>query len=161
MTAFLRSVGVTIGDRVAAWMPNVPETVIALMATANLGATFTSTSPDFGVAGVLDRFGQVEPKVLIAADGYVYANKRHQRLDRLAAVIGGLDSLVAVIVHGELDEDPDLADVRDRGAAGDSHSQVPVISWSQAAAAGDAALGQSGPIAVSYTHLTLPTSDLV
>lgn len=155
MTAFLRSVGVTIGDRVAAWMPNVPETVIALMATANLGATFTSTSPDFGVAGVLDRFGQVEPKVLIAADGYVYANKRHQRLDRLAAVIEGLDSLVAVIVHGELDEDPDLADVRDRGAAGDSHSQVPVISWSQAAAAGDAALGQSGPIAnqlVAFDH---------
>lgn len=155
MTAFLRSVGVTTGDRVAAWMPNVPETVIALMATANLGATFTSTSPDFGVAGVLDRFGQVQPKVLIAADGYVYANRKHDRLDRLSAVIEGLDSLVAVVVHGELNDEPNLADVRDRVAVGDNHSQLPVVSWAQATSAGAALLARTGPAAsqlVAFDH---------
>ncbi|MEI6621068.1 MAG: acetoacetate--CoA ligase [Actinomycetes bacterium] len=105
---FLSSVGVGAGDRVAAWMPNVPETVIAMLAAASLGATFTSTSPDFGVAGVLDRFGQVEPTVLVAADGYVYGNRRHARLDRLAQIVQGLPTLKAVLVHGELDSEPDV-----------------------------------------------------
>jgi acetoacetyl-CoA synthetase len=73
--AALTSLGVGKGDRVAAYLPNVPETVIAMLATASLGGTFTSCSPDFGVQGVLDRFGQVEPKVLIACDGYHYNGK--------------------------------------------------------------------------------------
>lgn len=131
--AFLKSVGVGPGDRVAAWMPNVPETVIAMIATALLGATFTSTSPDFGVAGVLDRFGQVEPTVLVAVDGYVYANKQHRRLDRLPEVIAGLPSLEAVVVHGELNEELDLADVRAEAR------QVPVLSWRTAIEAGEVA----------------------
>ncbi|MEI8081116.1 MAG: acetoacetate--CoA ligase, partial [Actinomycetes bacterium] len=118
------------GDRVAAWMPNVPETMIAMLATASLGATFTSTSPDFGVAGVLDRFGQVEPTVLVAADGYVYANRRHSRLDRLAQIVDGLPTLRAVLVHGELDDEPDLT----WSASGASDPAV--LRWTQALALG-------------------------
>ena len=107
--AALRELGVGPGDRVAAWMPNTPETVIAMLGTSMVGAVFTSTSPDFGVAGVLDRFGQVEPAVLVAADGYVYANKPQHRLDRLPEVVAGLPSLRAVVVVGELAESPDLS----------------------------------------------------
>jgi acetoacetyl-CoA synthetase len=72
----LKAAGVTAGDRVAAYMPNCPETVIAMLAAASLGAVFSSASPDFGSRGVLDRFGQIEPKVLIAANG-----KTHSRTD--------------------------------------------------------------------------------
>ena len=72
MQQALAAAGVGEGDRVAAFMPNMPETVIAMLAAASLGATFTSCSPDFGVQGVLDRFGQVEPKVLVSCDGYFY-----------------------------------------------------------------------------------------
>ena len=67
--------GLKQGDRVAAFMPNMPETVIAMLATASLGAAFTSCSPDFGVQGVLDRFGQIEPRILIAAESHVYGGK--------------------------------------------------------------------------------------
>jgi acetoacetyl-CoA synthetase len=91
--AFLREQGVEPGDRVAAWLPNTPEVLVAMLGTSLLGAVFTSTSPDFGVAGVLDRFGQVEPKVLIGTDGYVYAGKRQPRLERLAEVAAGLPTL--------------------------------------------------------------------
>ncbi len=100
--ADLRAVGVVPGDRVAAWTPNTPEALIAMLATSWIGAVFTSTSPDFGVAGVLDRFGQVEPVVLVAADGYVYGGKRHDRLAALAEVVAGLPSLRAVLVAPEL-----------------------------------------------------------
>ncbi len=63
------------GDRVAAWMPNLPETVIAFLATNAIGAVFSSTSADFGTAGVIDRFGQIDPVVLFAADGYTYGGR--------------------------------------------------------------------------------------
>ncbi len=109
--AALRAIGVGEGDRIAAWMPNTPETVVAMLAANSLGAVFTSTSPDFGVAGVLDRFGQVEPTVLIAADGYVYGGKRHQRLDRLPEVVAGLPSVKTTLVVGELEEQPDVSSV--------------------------------------------------
>ena len=66
----LRASGVAVGDRVAGFMPNIPETVIAMLATASLGAVWSSCSPDFGVKGVVDRFGQIEPKVLFCASGY-------------------------------------------------------------------------------------------
>ena len=76
-------------------MPNTPETVIVMLAAASLGAVFTSTSPDFGPAGVLDRFGQVTPKILLAADGYVYGGKQHDRTAALAQIVDGLPSLRA------------------------------------------------------------------
>ena len=136
LASFLAGAGVEPGDRVAAWMPNVPETIVAMIATSLLGATFTSTSPDFGVAGVLDRFGQVEPKVLIAADGYVYANKQHSRLELLAEVVAGLPTLEAVIVHGELSAAPNLTGVREANGA------IPVLDFEQAIGVGRLAVSQ-------------------
>ena len=83
--AALKAEGVVAGDRVAAYMPNMPETVVAMLAAASMGAIFTSASPDFGVQGVVDRFGQTEPKVLIACDGYYYGGKTIDVLGKLAA----------------------------------------------------------------------------
>ncbi len=111
VAGYLRGVGVGPGDRVAAWLPNAPEAVVSMLATSMIGAVFTSTSPDFGVAGVLDRFGQVEPKVLIASDGYVYAGKQQPRLARLREVVAGLPSLMSVVVVPELSSSPDLHDL--------------------------------------------------
>ncbi len=101
--AGLVDAGIRAGDTVAAWMPNTPETVIAMLAASSLGAVFTSTSPDFGPAGVLDRFGQVRPRLLIAADGYVYAGKRHDRTEALREIVDGLPTLREVWFVGELD----------------------------------------------------------
>ena len=94
--------GVGPGDRVAAWLPNGPEAVIAMLATSWIGAVFTSTSPDFGAAGLLDRFGQVRPKVLLVADGYCYGNKQHDRLPLLPQVLAGLPDTQRVVVVAEL-----------------------------------------------------------
>ncbi len=96
--AALREQGVGKGDRVAAYMPNMPETVIAMLAAASLGAIFTSASPDFGVQGVLDRFGQTEPKVLLACDGYYYNGKVVDCLGKLAEIVPQLPSLRRVVV---------------------------------------------------------------
>ena len=96
-TAFAET-GVGSGDRVAAWLPNIPETVVTMLATAAVGATFSSTSPDFGPAGVLDRFGQIEPTVLVASDGYVYGGKANDCLPRLAEIRAGLPSVRRTIV---------------------------------------------------------------
>ena len=102
---------VTRGDRVAAYMPNMPHTVIAMLATASLGAIFTSASPDFGVQGVLDRFGQTEPKVLIACDGYYYGGKTVDVLDKLGEIVGQLPSVQRVVVVPYVHHDHDLSHV--------------------------------------------------
>ncbi len=94
----LRAVGVGRGDRVAGFMPNIPETVIAMLATTSLGAVWSSCSPDFGLQGVLDRFGQIEPKVLVAAAGYSYGGKCFDVRERLAAIATALPSLQRVVV---------------------------------------------------------------
>jgi acetoacetyl-CoA synthetase len=86
-------------------MPNTPETVIVMLAAQSLGAVFTSTSPDFGPSGVLDRFGQVAPKVLVAADGYVYGGKNHDRTEALAQIVRGLPTVQQVWLVHELDHD--------------------------------------------------------
>ncbi len=95
---WLASQGVTVGDRVAAMMPNMAETVAAMLATASLGATWSSCSPDFGVRGVLDRFGQIEPKVLIACDGYWYAGKRIEISGKLAEIVPALPTVKSTLV---------------------------------------------------------------
>ena len=82
--------GVGPGDRVAGLLPNIPEAVVAMLACSSIGAVWSSCSPDFGAAGVLDRFGQIEPKVLFACDGYYYAGKVHMSVDRLAAILDAL-----------------------------------------------------------------------
>jgi acetoacetyl-CoA synthetase len=92
IAAGLRALGVERGDRVAAYMPNIPETVAAFLATASLGATWSSCSPDFGPRSVIDRFAQIEPKVLLAVDGYRYNGRdfdRRETVDRIAAETGG------------------------------------------------------------------------
>jgi len=96
--AALTAAGVGVGDRVAAYMSNMPETLIAMLATVSLGAVFTSASPDFGVPGVLDRFGQTEPKVMIACDGYWYAGKPIDIRERLAELAKKLPSLRHIVV---------------------------------------------------------------
>jgi acetoacetyl-CoA synthetase len=94
----LREAGVKAGDRVAGYLPNMPETIIAMLATASLGAIWSSASPDFGVQGVLDRFGQIEPKVLFTVDGYWYNGKPQPILDRVASIVAKLPTVVRVVV---------------------------------------------------------------
>jgi acetoacetyl-CoA synthetase len=104
----LHAIGVRKGDRVAGFMPNVAETVIAMLATTTLGAVWTSCSPDFGHKGVLDRFGQVEPKVLFATDGYRYGGKVFETLDRARALCDALPSVEHLIVVPYVKAEPSL-----------------------------------------------------
>ncbi len=94
----LQNLGVVAGDRVAAWLPNSIEAIEVMLGAASIGAVFSSSSPDFGANGVLDRFGQIEPKVLFAVDGYVYNGKQFDCLDRLAEICKGLPTVVATVV---------------------------------------------------------------
>ena len=96
--AALRAMGVVKGDRVAAYLPNLPAAVVAMLATASIGAIFSSASPDFGVQGVLDRFGQIEPKVLFACDGYWYNGKTIDCLGKVAEIAARLPSLERVVI---------------------------------------------------------------
>ena len=104
----LRAAGVTAGDRVAAYMPNVPGTVIAMLAAASIGAIWSSCSPDFGVQGVLDRFGQIEPKILFGTDGYFYNGKTIELIDRLVEIAKRLPSVQKVIVVPYTRSDPGI-----------------------------------------------------
>jgi acetoacetyl-CoA synthetase len=104
----LRAAGVTRGDRVCGWLPNAPETYALMLATAAIGAVFSSTSPDFGVDGVVDRFGQIAPTVLVAVDGYVYGGKRFDCLERLREIRERLPGQPAVVVLEYLDDEPAL-----------------------------------------------------
>ena len=94
----LMHAGVGEGDRVAAYLPNVPEAIIAMLATSSLGAVWSSCSPDFGVAGVIDRFGQIEPKVLLGCVAYTYKSKVIDVSDKLREIVGGLPSVEQVVV---------------------------------------------------------------
>jgi acetoacetyl-CoA synthetase len=94
----LADAGVRKGDRVAGYLPNLPESTAAMLATASLGAIWSSCSPDFGVQGVLDRFGQIEPKVLFCADGYIYGGKEFDCQDRVEAVLARLPSVEECVV---------------------------------------------------------------
>ena len=104
----LKAAGVRQGDRVAAYMPNMPETVIAMLATASLGAVWTSCSPDFGVQGVLDRFGQVEPKVLFAPDGFFYNGKPVDLIDKVSEIVSRLPSVREAVVVPYISASPNV-----------------------------------------------------
>ena len=108
VAAGLSHAGVGVGDVVAGYLPNIPEAVIAMLATASLGAVWTSTSPDFGLEGVLDRFGQTSPKVLFTADGYRYAGKRHHCLPVVEALVAKVTSILRTVVVPSLDPAPNL-----------------------------------------------------
>jgi len=94
----LKSAGVGMGDRVAGFLPNIPETVIAMLATASLGATWSSCSPDFGIDGVVDRFGQIAPKVLFTADKYSYGGKKFDCLEKIRGVLAKIPDVEKVVV---------------------------------------------------------------
>ena len=113
IAAGLRGLGVESGDRVVAYLPNVPEATAAFLAVASLGAVWSSCSPDFGTRSVVDRFAQIEPKVLIAVDGYAYGGKGFDRMDVVAALEAEMPSLEGTVVLPYLDEDVDV-DVGER-----------------------------------------------
>jgi len=105
----LKAAGVGKGDRVAAYIPNMPEATIAMLATLSLGAVWSSCSPDFGVQGVLDRFGQIEPKVLFAPDGYHYAGKRIDVRPRVTEVLKHLPTVKTAVIVPYLENAPDVS----------------------------------------------------
>ena len=133
----LRSAGVTTGDRVAAYMPNLPETMIAMLAAASLGATWSSCSPDFGANGVIDRFEQITPKVLITADGYFYAGKTLDSLTPVGEVLKHLPSVERVVVVPYTSDSPDL------GRLGAAASRA--VLWDSFGAAGQMLMFESVP----------------
>ena len=122
--AGLKRLGVQKGDRVAAFMPNMPETVIGMLATASIGAIWSSTSPDFGIKGVLDRFSQIEPKVIFAADGYFYKGKVFDSQEKLKGIIDELPSVKKVVLvnytgHSDLNKIPNTISFTDLAAPTD------------------------------------------
>ena len=130
----LRKLGVGVGDKVAAYMPNMPETIIAALATMSLGAVWSSCSPDFGVTGVLDRFGQIAPKVLVAAEGYYYGGKTFDQLPKVKDILAKLPSVEKTVIVGYTREKADLAGIANAvhyadfvapRASGLSFAQVP------------------------------------
>jgi acetoacetyl-CoA synthetase len=113
LAAGLRGLGVERGDRVVAYLPNVPEAIVAVLATASIGATWSSCSPDFGPASVVDRFAQIEPKVIFAVDGYRYGGRDFDRRATLAQLQAEMPSLERAVVLPYLDPEPDLSALRD------------------------------------------------
>jgi acetoacetyl-CoA synthetase len=137
IAAGLVSAGVVAGDRVAGYVPNIPEATIAMLATASIGAIWSSCSPDFGVHGVLDRFGQIAPKVLFTADGYYYAGKQLDSLQPMAEALAKLSAVERVVVIPYVAAQPSLASL---GAAADRASR-----WQDFGTAGAAAVFASLP----------------
>ena len=125
--AGLRALGVERGDRVVAYMPNIPEAIVAFLASASIGAIWSSCSPDFGPASVVDRFAQIEPKVLFAVDGYRYGGKDFDRRETLANLQAEMPSLERTVVLPYLSSDPDLSPLRD------------VLRWDELLASGEGA----------------------
>ena len=111
----LKEMGVQPGDRVAGFLPNIPEAVIAMLAATSLGAIWSSCSPDFGIAGVLDRFGQIEPKVIFTADGYHYAGKMVDSIEPIASVLQSLPSVTTVVVIAQVSGTSDLRSLESDG----------------------------------------------
>ncbi|MFK8075915.1 MAG: acetoacetate--CoA ligase [Granulosicoccus sp.] len=109
VAAKLKELGVGVGDRVAGFMPNIPEALVAMLATSSIGAVWSSCSPDFGINGVRDRFGQIEPKVLFTADGYRYAGKEHGSLDIASELAESLQSLQAIVVVSFIQSEDSLS----------------------------------------------------
>ena len=108
MAESLRKEGVQVGDRVAGFMPNIPETVVAMLACASIGAMWSSCSPDFGIKGVLDRFGQIQPKVVFTADGYFFKGKAIDSLERISDICKQLPSVKKIVVAAYVKKNPDI-----------------------------------------------------
>ena len=111
LSSALRDLGVGKGDRVAGFMPNIPEAVIAMLATASIGAIWSSSSPDFGIKSVTDRFSQIEPKVIFSASAYLYNGKTFNSIDKLQEIIKELPTIEKVIIVDYLKTKPDYSDI--------------------------------------------------
>lgn len=111
LAGYFGAQGIVAGDRIAGFMPNIMETVIAMLAATRVGATWSSCSPDFGLQGVLDRFGQIAPKILICADGYYYNGKRVDCIERVAGLREQLPSLQKVVVVAITQKNPDISGI--------------------------------------------------
>jgi acetoacetyl-CoA synthetase len=109
IAASLRRFGVKPGDCVAAYMPNLPETIVAMLATTSIGAIWSSCSPDFGINGVVDRIGQIKPKVLFCAAAYTYNGKQHDCLAKVKEIQSRIDSIKKTVVVPYVDSSPDLS----------------------------------------------------
>jgi acetoacetyl-CoA synthetase len=107
----LRGAGVGAGDRVAGFMPNLPETVIAILASVSLGAVWSSCSPDFGIRGVLDRFSQIEPKILFTADGYCYGGREFDSMERVREIVAAIPAIERVVVVPYLNGNPGVGNI--------------------------------------------------
>ncbi len=107
----LRELGIQVGDRVVGFMPNMPETIVAMLAAASVGATWSSCSPDFGIKGVLDRFGQIKPRVLFTANGYWFKGKNLDSLERISSILKELPSIEKVVVVPYTELEPDISGV--------------------------------------------------
>ena len=108
----LRAAGVVTGDRVAAYMPNVPETVIGMLATTSIGAIWSSCSPDFGIDGVVERLGQIQPRILFCAAAYSYNGKTHDCLDKVRGIVESISSIEKTVVVPHQDQDAKIGTVR-------------------------------------------------
>ena len=156
----LRALGVGQGDRVAAFLPNVPEALVGLLATASLGAIWSSCSPDFGAHSVIDRFAQIRPTVLFAVGGYRYGGKEFSRDEAVAEIIGGLPGLAAVIMvdspgAAAQDAAPD-ATAPDAAAQGAGSPGVPSPRLGPATRA---AAGRAGVRTLSWADLPAAAGD--
>lgn len=109
--AGLKKLGVERGDRVVAYVPNIPEAIVAFLATASIGAVWSGCSPDFGAGSVIDRFAQIEPKVLVACDGYRYGGKDYDRTDVVSKLRSEMPSLAKTVVLPYLSEEPEVGDL--------------------------------------------------
>ncbi len=119
LAAGLKKAGVGKGDRVAGFVPNCAETVIAMLATTSLGAVWSSCSPDFGINGVLDRFGQIKPKVLFTTDGYYYSKKTLNSLERVEGILQHLPEIEHVVVIPFVEETPEIGNINNGVLLGD------------------------------------------
>jgi acetoacetyl-CoA synthetase len=113
VAAAMRRHGIRRGDRIAGFLPNAPEAIVAMLAAASLGAVWSSCSPDFGVRGVLDRFGQIAPRLLFVADGYRYAGKEIDCLARVREIAASIAALERVVVVPFLGASPEVSGIRE------------------------------------------------
>jgi acetoacetyl-CoA synthetase len=125
IAAGLRALGVGRGDRVVAYMPNIPETLVAFLAVSSIGAIWSSAAPEFGARSVIDRFAQIEPKVLLAVDGYRYGGKDFPRSDVVATLLGELPTVEHVVLLGYLNDSPDLSELDGDQTGRPAHA----LSW--------------------------------
>lgn len=143
----LKKWGIKPGDRVAGYLPNLPQTVIAMLAATSIGAVWSSCSPDFGVTGVLDRFGQIEPKVLFCADGYYYHGKKFNTAEKIPEILKGIPSIEKTVVISYVDVE--FSTTNEHIFAWDN-----LISQSQAQEISFAHLGFNHPLYILFSSGT-------